>query len=282
MLNSLVRRCSSGFVAALVLTAVLVVARPVSAATAVGDQFPNFSALDQDNVTFTLSEHRGRIVLLHVCAGWCGPCLTSAKDEVAVVATVNYLLGSGWQLVDALVQGFTPEPSSQTSAVNWRMSTHTPAETLHGNGDPLSDLSQLKTTIGLEVVPSYYVIGPDGIVSATHFGYTSESSDPLDGDAAVLIQMVIANVPPATLVRTFQAQLMAARMPNGVSQSLIVNLATALKKLTDGNPSHVADAASALDAFIGQVSTFATNKRIPADVAAQLIAAAGAVIGRLE
>src|SRR5687768_8709096 len=77
-------------------TALIALARPASAqlTVGVGDPFPDFSALDQDNAPFTLSDYRGRVVLLHICTMWCSPCRMSAEDEEAMIEALNAAVGA--------------------------------------------------------------------------------------------------------------------------------------------------------------------------------------------
>ncbi len=41
-----------------------------------GLELPNFSATTLDGAPFTLSDYRGKLILLNFCAWWCGPCKT--------------------------------------------------------------------------------------------------------------------------------------------------------------------------------------------------------------
>jgi thiol-disulfide isomerase/thioredoxin len=281
MTTTSIFRSSSLFAVAAVLATDLLVARPAAAEPVnVGDPFPDFSARDQDGNEFTLSDYDGRTVLLHVCASWCGPCRQSAEDEGALTATLNYLLGSEWLLVDALVSGTNYTlASTQDDAETWR--SRTPALTLHGDGDATSDLFRFPTTIGVFAFPTYYLIEPDGIVSGYHLGYWPGISleFPLDGDAQVLIQMTIANVAPATLIDTFETQLGAADLPTRVSTALLKQLSLAGSFL---GSSDQARALRALTTFVTQTGAFATAHMISADTSAQLTAAAQAIISRLQ
>ncbi|MDA0348919.1 MAG: redoxin family protein [Verrucomicrobia bacterium] len=77
----------------------------------VGDPAPEIVAPDQDDVTFTLSDEMGKVVLLHVCTLWCVPCVQSAINEATLVASIDSEIGAeNWVLVDALYHnlGFGP------------------------------------------------------------------------------------------------------------------------------------------------------------------------------
>ncbi len=62
----------------------------------VGEQLPDFTLTRTDGTDFTLSEYRGRVVILNLWATWCGPCIGELPyfdrlqrehpDEVVVLA----------------------------------------------------------------------------------------------------------------------------------------------------------------------------------------------------
>src|SRR5262245_16572251 len=119
---------------AVVVGAMAGLARPALAQSleplniAVGDFFPDFSALDQNNQPFTLSTHQGQVAVLHICAMWCVPCRNSAGVEQAITDTLNATIGSpNWLLVDALVESTTGGPTNQSLAIAWRKQLKTPA-----------------------------------------------------------------------------------------------------------------------------------------------------------
>lgn len=75
-----------------------------------GDSAPDFTAALADGSTFTLSEQKGKIVLLNFWATWCGPCvrempafekLHAEYGEDAVILAVNCLEDT--ETVDAFI-----------------------------------------------------------------------------------------------------------------------------------------------------------------------------------
>jgi thiol-disulfide isomerase/thioredoxin len=262
--------------------ALIAVARPASAqlSVGVGDLFPDFTALDQDNVPFTLSDHRGRVVLLHICAMWCNPCRAAAEDEEAVIDALNAAIGAeNWLLVDALHTDNFVRPTDQADATQWRSQFDTPALTLHASGSPTSELSLLPGVLGAVAYPTYVVIAPDGSVSAIQVGYDIGLRDPLDGTAAVLMQMVIDALAPTpdAIIDDLLAEIDQAGLAAGTMNSLSAMLRLGLALLTDDNTSNDAAAAAALAAFINQVQAQAGHK-IPEALAAEWISVAQAAI----
>ena len=260
------------------VTALIGVARPASAqpTVGVGDLFPDFTALDQDNVPFTLSEYRGRVVLLHICAMWCNPCRAAAEDEEAVIDALNAAIGAdNWLLVDALHTDNFVRPTDQADAMQWRSQFDTPARTLHASGSPTSELSLLPFVLGSLAYPTYVVIAPDGTVSGIQVGYDIGLGDPLDGTAAVLMRMVIDALAPSpdAIIDDLLAEIDQAGLAAGTMNSLTATLKQALALLTDDNTSNDAAAAAALVAFINQVQAQAGHK-IPDDLAADWISGA--------
>lgn len=81
-----------------------------------GDEAPDFTAALADGSTFTLSEQKGKVVLLNFWATWCGPCvrempalekLHGEYGEDAAILAVNCMEEEG--MVDAFLEenGYT-------------------------------------------------------------------------------------------------------------------------------------------------------------------------------
>ena len=269
--------CSRWLRVLVLTTALIAIARPASAqlSLGIGDLFPDFSALDQDNVPFRLSDYRGRVVLLHICTTWCTPCRMSAEEEELLIEAIDAAVGADkWVLVDALYQDSSLGPTGQADAVRWRQQLDTPARTLHGSDDPNSELYLLPDVIGLDAIPTYVVIAPDGRVSAIQVGYEIGFRWGT-GTGAVLMQHVIDAIPasPDAIIEDLLEEIGQASAAGGAVNGLAAILRQALATLTDDNTSNDAAAAGGLAAFINQVQAQA-GKKIPADMAADWIAAA--------
>ena len=67
-----------------------------------GEQLPDFDLACMDGSTFTLSEYRGRVVIINLWATWCAPCVAELPhfdrlqaehpDDVAVLAIHSNLI----------------------------------------------------------------------------------------------------------------------------------------------------------------------------------------------
>jgi len=156
-----------------VAVVVTILTTPVGASTqvVVGDPFPDFSATDHTGAPFQLSSHSGKVVLLHFCTMWCGPCIASAEAEADLAADLDEQIGVGnWKLVDVLVQDQNQEATDLTDAGAWRSVTDTPALTLHSSGTSL--LEDFASTLGIAQFPTYFVVAPDGTVGAVLAGFS--------------------------------------------------------------------------------------------------------------
>ena len=127
--------------------------------TAVGELAPDFTGTTLDGGTITLSDQRGKVVLVNDFASWCGPCLAETPHLVEVynaradeVAFIGLNLQENQDAVAAYRDDFL---------VSYPLVL-----------DPDGQLTEIYRPIGL---PTSWFIDPAGIVRYVHAGpMTSE------------------------------------------------------------------------------------------------------------
>lgn len=168
-----------------------------------GDTAPEVTGKDQNGDSFSLSQLRGRVVLLDFSAVWCGPSNLLAHD-VAEVASQLAARGIAFSYLPVLIDGPTPGvPGTQQNALNYynkyKLPTGTHVLQMTGQAaalnQPLSSL--LDSFYGYGAVPSdnfgkgayptMAMIDAHGVVREVEIGY----GDGVDG----LVQKLTAYGP---------------------------------------------------------------------------------------
>jgi peroxiredoxin len=126
------------------------------------NQAPDFTLDDANGQPVTLSEFRGKVVLLNFWATWCTPCRIEIpwfvdmerefKDEGFAVIGVS-MDEDGWEVV---------KPFMDNLKVNYRMVLGT------------EELAQLYS--GVQALPTSFIIDRDGRIATTHAGIVSRKT----------------------------------------------------------------------------------------------------------
>ncbi len=120
-----------------------------------GEQLPDFTILQTDGQTFTLSQYRGRVVVLNLWATWCTPCVKELPhfdrlqqtypDDVKVLAIHSDLI--------------TDDPLAYLAGFDYQI-----AFAVDGSGRIISSLG------GSAMLPQTLVLNPYGEVTWNRAG----------------------------------------------------------------------------------------------------------------
>jgi cytochrome c biogenesis protein CcmG, thiol:disulfide interchange protein DsbE len=133
----------------------------------VGKEAPGFNAVDvasSDGTLRTLSDYRGKVVLLNVWATWCGPC----KQEMPSMERLHQAYRKqGLSVVAVSVDAHDMEPAIRQFADNYQLTF-----------DILYDRSEIfRTVYSYNAVPETYIIDRGGIIRRRWLGADDWNSE---------------------------------------------------------------------------------------------------------
>ncbi|WP_448633938.1 peroxiredoxin family protein [Pedobacter panaciterrae] len=126
----------------------------LNAKTAVGQPAPLFSMADSDGKMISLTDFKGKYVLIDFWASWCGPC---RKENPNVVSAYRKYHDKGFEILGV---------SLDTKKDAWLSAIKADDLTWNHVSDLKGWANAAAAVYGVKSVPASFLIGPDGKVVA--------------------------------------------------------------------------------------------------------------------
>ena len=119
----------------------------------VGENMQLYEFTDTEGRRSSIYERKGQFVLMHVWASWCAPCLEHMAD---IQATLDKHTGAPVTVVGLNVDKDPAKAKAAVERGSW-----------HWAHEYLGDNSEMARQLAISTVPTYYLIGPDGLLAAS-------------------------------------------------------------------------------------------------------------------
>jgi thiol-disulfide isomerase/thioredoxin len=137
------------------------------ASAATSELAPDFSWTDADGVKRSLSEYRGKVVMVNFWATWCPPC---RAEMPGIVSLRNDLVDDGVEVIGVAIGERPPEGTSAEAHVAAFAASRGVTYPLVTGSDALADAYG-----GINAIPTSIIIDRDGRIVETIEGSRDES-----------------------------------------------------------------------------------------------------------
>lgn len=126
-----------------------------------GQIAPDFTLTDIDGKTFSLSDYRGKVVVIDLMATWCGPC----------VAEMSHLkeLYTNYRARGVVIMSIDVDPSERNEVIR-QFKANYGDEWIFASGPGVG------TTYGVLYIPTLYIIDKQGRIAYKNVGLTPYST----------------------------------------------------------------------------------------------------------
>jgi thiol-disulfide isomerase/thioredoxin/protocatechuate 3,4-dioxygenase beta subunit len=124
----------------------------------IGENMGVYTFIDPTGRVQTIADMQGRYVLMHVWASWCAPCLETMPD---LAATVDRLKDTPITFVGLNIDKDPAAAKALTAKHGWTWSQNY-----------LGESSDIARQLAISSAPTYFLIGPDGLLVASATEWT--------------------------------------------------------------------------------------------------------------